>query len=279
MLRNVSLTGMSQRVVEHIRVLLFVYAAACAACGTTSVVHPRGHHSDAERTKLPDCPHLAPEALANATPLTVIDDNEIALHQGLLELMIQYDRADPARATHATFDALRFTALAPSEFALAERYKPQNHARNQSWIDVQVVGADGVPRFAETSEPGDLGTSVMLIARVPLRRDSQVIRVVEEGRTVITLRRPESPPVIEARLIQERPPLVAVRVRAHTGPLAVSFIDAQRAYPVDDAIRPNKTSCWFIVATPLDLHYDPHTSLRVSLLDVFYRWSYQLPTP
>jgi hypothetical protein len=98
MLRSISLTRMSQRMVEQIRALLLVYAAsACAACGTTSVVHPPpGHHSDAERTKPPDCPHLEPDALANAKPLTVIDDNEIPLHQGLLELMIQYDRADPA---------------------------------------------------------------------------------------------------------------------------------------------------------------------------------------
>jgi hypothetical protein len=268
---------MLQRKVKQCRVLLLLSAAASTACGT-SAAHAPKHHSDANRIKPTHCPYVEPDAIANAKPLTVINENEIALDQGLLEVMIQYDRTDPQRATHAEFDVVRFIPLTPSEFAAAESHKPPNHPPIQSWPDVQVIGADGVAHFAE-SESSELGSVVLLIARVSMRRDSQAIRVIEAGRAVITLRRPLSPAAIEARLIQHRPLLVAVRAPAQTAPIAVSFIDAQREYPVEDKIYAYERPCWSVIAAPLGLHYHPNTPLRLSLLDLFYRWNCQLPIP
>lgn len=221
------------------------------------------------------CANFKPSVLANARLLEPIDERAAAATPGMLELTIDYDRADPSRMT---LQAERFIEPMSARSAAADFIIPPDHASTTGEPEVQVIAADGMRRLGAIRQYHEYDTRVSLTVLVPMRQDTQTIRVVENGREVSAFQRPATA-TVEARVLQDSPQIIALLVRGPTTPIRLSFRDprSKREYILHRVIYPSdaaKDHCWFVAVTPPKPARAPSASFQLHLLDVFERWTY-----
>ena len=224
------------------------------------------------------CPTIDPALLARARPMALENPGQIARGLGLLILHTSY----PERSTTTGFGSLELGRFDPlSEAAAAEVERDEGGASD---IEVWLDDADGSSRAANVEQSMNSNDNEMYsyTIRAVLRPTTRAIRVMSKDRLIERLERPQVPPAVEALVLRDWPPLIAVRVRGVTSAMVLALREDLEGEPIAMAFLNNLTGvnsrgvypCWVIIPEARDAEGDQGAALRLTLLDVFHLWRF-----